>query len=168
MSQCSSGCPRELVQQDPISLGVIENDETIVRGAFDPRNGNARTGNIKSAIIPKDDLLSGNLSVWRLAPQGIDREDLINRLDVIEGQSLFALCGVNAGDLRSIRIGSRRAISVVDECDCDQDGNKHEAHAHIALCKSLVQDGITKEDPHFEQIRTELHGRLKKSKIWEK
>jgi hypothetical protein len=157
-----------LVQQDPISLGVIDDDETIVRGAFDPRSGNARTRLVKSAIIPKPDLLSGNFSVWRIEPEGISCDRLISRLDVIPGQSLFALCAIAARDLRAMKIGSERALSVVDECECDQAGNKHEAHAHIALCKGLVAQGVGKDHPDFEQLRLELHVMFKDGVIWEK
>lgn len=156
------------MQQDPISLGVIEDDETIVRGAFDPRSGNARTGLIKSAIIPKPDLLSGNFSVWRIEPNGISCDRLITHLDKIPDQSLFVLCAIAARDLRSMKIGSDRALSVVDECDCDQVGNKHEAHAHIALCKGLAAQGIGKDHPDFEQLRQELHVMFKDGIIWEK
>lgn len=166
MSGCSSGCPRELVQQDPVSLGVIDDQEIIVRGAFDPRSGNAKTRNIKAAIIPKEDLLSGTFSVWRLEPPGISCSDLIQTLDVIPDQSLFALCGLSAKEIRSVKAGAVRALSVVDECECDREGNKHKAHAHIAICKSLLAQGIHKDHPDFEQARTELHAKFKGSEIW--
>lgn len=153
------------MQQDPISLGIIQNTETIVRAAFDPSSGNAKTGNIKAAIIPKNDLLTGNFSVWRIEPLGIPCDELFGRLDIREGQSLFALCGVPAGVLRSMRFGEHRALSVVDECECDQLGNKHPAHAHIALCKNLLAEGVGKDHPEFEQLRTELHSLFKRGEL---
>jgi hypothetical protein len=156
------------VQQDQDSLGIITDDEVIVRGAFDPRSAKAATGNIRSSIIPKEHLLTGQLSVWRLDPPGIAINDLAARLDSIPGQSLYALCGLPAGTIRSISRDSDRAFSVVDECECDQEGNKHPAHAHIALCKSLVAQGLGKDHPDFEQVRTELYFKLKSSLVWER
>ncbi|WP_338425152.1 hypothetical protein [Sphingopyxis kveilinensis] len=154
------------MQQDPISFGTIDDQEIIVRAAFDPRSGNAKTGNIKAAIIPKEDLLSGSFSVWRLEPLGISCSELIERLDVVPNQLLFALCGLPASEIRAVKAGTARALSVVDECECDAQGNKHPAHAHVAICKSLTKQGLHKDHPDFEQARTELHAKFKRSPIW--
>lgn len=155
------------MQQDEVSLGPIADDETIVRGALDPRHWNAKDRKIKAAVIRKKDLFSGNLSVWRVEPHGISLAELVERLGAVPEQRLAALCGISARDIRSIEASGARAFSVVDECDCDRDGNKHPAHAHIALCKSLIANGVDLEHPEFEQVRTELHARFTGSRIWE-
>jgi hypothetical protein len=157
------------VQQDQVSLGVIDGDEIIVRGALDPRHLNKSRTKVRAAIIQSDHLLAGQLSVWRMGPVGIKCDELVARLSDVPGQSLFALYGVPASAIRSISVeGGVRALSVVDECECDAEGNKHEAHAHIAICKGLIEQGMTKVDKEFEQIKTDLYGMLKQRPVWER
>lgn len=166
MSLCGASCPRESEQQDPSSVGVIEGEEWIVRGALDPRHGNLRTLNVKPAVVPKADLIRGQLSVWRQKPEGIGEAEIAGLIQAAVAhqspvQTLFALCKVPACEIRSILFTDRRAFCVVDECDCDQEGNKHPYHAHVAFCRASVAAGIDETDMHFEQARTELHAKFK-------
>lgn len=120
MSGCAAGCPRELIQQDTVSLGVIANDEVIARGAYDPSHGEAKKRKITNQIIRKDDLIDGACSVWRLAPPGITLEQLIVRLEEIKEDPLFAVTTAAAADIRLIKLPTgTRAFCVVDECECD-------------------------------------------------
>ena len=56
---------------------------------------------------------------------------------------LHAVLQVNAGKVRSqvfpIDELNVRCFFIVDECDCDLEGNKHPAHAHIGLCCDLLR-----------------------------
>jgi len=54
----------------------------------------------------------------------------------------------------------------VDECECDAEGNKHPAHAHIALCKFQKADGITMEDAPFIDAHRALIETFKRRWVW--
>jgi hypothetical protein len=156
---CTSGCPRERVQQDPQSLGIIADAERIARGAFDPSHGDARKLKIRPGLIARGNLYLGECSVWRLAPLGIHVADLVPRLEnARSGQKLFAISARMAGEIRAIKFGDgdQQAFCVVDECECDQEGNKHEAHAHIAFCREAIKAGCFQDDPRFTVAHREL------------
>lgn len=163
MIGCQVNCPKELKSQDAASFGVVEDEEQIVRAALSPRH--VKSQRIKAALIPKNHLFEGHLSVWRYGGRGIPHNALVERLGTVPDQELFALCGLKAGQIRGIKVGTSRALSVVDECECDRDGGKHEAHAHIALCKTLIAAGMSKEDALFEQTRQELYALFKSNAV---
>lgn len=167
MSACDDGCPREETQQDPISIGPIGGSEIIARGGHSPRHGDAVKRKPRAALIRGEDLLSGNYSVWRIEPTGIACMDLVDRLSGVPGQTLFALFAISAEEIRRVRtVAGDRAFFVVDECECDAEGNKHPAHAHIGICSALIDGGLKREDEVFEQARQDLYGLLKTNPIW--
>ncbi|HMI17944.1 MAG TPA: hypothetical protein VK533_00230 [Sphingomonas sp.] len=150
-------------------MGVIADDEHIARGAFSPSHGNAKTLSIKNGLISRASLFAGQCSVWRLNPPGIEVADLITILAAGRPeQRLFAISAKTAEQIREIQIeGGIRAFCVVDECDCDQDGNKHPAHAHIALCKQMIAAGFSEGDARFVKVHRDLVALLAPARIWE-
>lgn len=170
MSGCSAGCPREAISQDNVSIGTISDDESIARGAYDPSHGNAKTYNIKGQLIPVKDVIAGTGSVYRLAPRGVAVADLIKILeDGRPDQNLFAVTAVPAAKIRGIEWPEGgRAFCVVDECDSDRLGNKHPAHAHIALCRNLATADLDRTDPNIVQVYRDLMNlfRSSQSHVW--
>jgi hypothetical protein len=61
-------------------------------------------------------------------------------------------CPVRQGGPRrrntEYQVNDQRGFSVLDQCDLDDDGNKHRAHAHIAICERLKAT-ISREDDIF-------------------
>lgn len=169
---CPIPCPFEATTQDALSPGPVANDEAIARGAYDPSQGNAKTGNIKLGVVARKDLLANQLSVWRLAgdPPRITIDDLATRLQArTDLGTLFAIVSTEAETIRSLRSPTTggRAFCVRDECDCDQNGNKHPAHAHVAICNSARGPGFSVESPDFVQIHRDLAHAFKANKVWE-
>src|SRR5205807_713634 len=98
---------------------------------FDPSHGSLRKRKIRECLIPKTHLFDGEASVWRIGGVGIPLGDLIEKLKGSRSDPLFAVLAVQAKDIRDIRLGAigPRAFCLVDECECDADGNKLPAHA---------------------------------------
>jgi hypothetical protein len=169
-------CPKESIQQDPASYGPIGNHELIARGAYDPGHGNAKTGNIKSNVVPRKDLFNNAMSVWRMRSGeiGIEIEELVGILEERndEKSTLFAVCAATAAQIRSIIApdSKQRAFCVLDECECDPEDatKKHPAHAHIAICDNLRTRKFTEDCPTFAQIYKDLGHFIKNSSIWAK
>jgi hypothetical protein len=170
VSGCALACALEGQQQDPHSIGIISNDEPIARGAYDPSHGKAATLNISNGIITNKDLIAGTVSVYRISPQGISVDDLIPLLKgARKDANLFAISAASAAKIRAIkRDNGDRALCVLDECDCDQEGNKHTAHAHISLCRRYAANGVDQNDPEYAQIKRDLLDlfRPKTSIVW--
>lgn len=138
MSGCLGGCPREQQQQDNVSLGIIADNEVISRGGF-YSSGVDKKGKIRPSLIRKSDLKIGQCSVWRMSPPGLTPDVLIPLLKASRADPLLVLASTTAQKIREVTLVSGgRAFCVVDECDCDQEGGKHPAHAHIALCGVAV------------------------------
>jgi hypothetical protein len=166
---CGDGCPREAVQQDQVSLGVIASNENLARGAFHPTAGDGYKLKIRSSLIPKDDLLNGTGSVWRLAPPGLSFEEALDKIQQARDQPLFAVAAAPVGKIREIRLGAdgARAFCVVDECNCDQHGSKHPAHAHIAICRGAAVNGIGKDHEGFIDAHRQLVSLFANNPLWQ-
>ena len=158
---CSVSCPRELVSQDSVSPGPIEPAETVARGAYDPSHGKAGKATIKPAFIDKRALASSELSIWRLGatPVGLPLPRLKAIMRITGGgRKLFAVGMALASDVRGVSLETtgHRALCVVDECDCDQSGNKHPAHGHIKLCPHLEGGGLHADSPEIKELQLKL------------
>lgn len=165
-----AACPRELVIQDRFSIGLINDNECLARGAFAPSHGNPRTHNVSNQILPVAEIMRGQGSVYRLAPSGVDIGSLVTLLESTKPeQKLFALIAVGAAEVREIRYGERRAFCVVDECDSDGQGAKHSAHAHISICSALADTGVDRSDLEFNQAIRDLLTlfRRKDRQVWQ-
>lgn len=152
---CAEVCPREQVQADLASLGIIGDDEPIARGAYYPSH--IKSGKITNQLMKPADVHGGHCSVWRLKSGSMTVEMVVPIL--VEGRSnpLHKIVTVPASKIRELKLADgRRAFCVVDECECDQQGNKHEAHAHIALCANARAAGLKQDDEIFVQAYRSL------------
>ena len=176
MNSCSEACPRETVSADDASPGPIEKDEVICRGAFHaepPVNSLHfnKDGAVKIAVIRNADLRHGTLSVWRASNKvGLSVDDVAQLVATYgpNNQSLMQVLGVEASHIRSSRItvSSGRIYCIVDECETDDLGNKHPAHAHISLCRKLFPVAPDQVDLAFIQAREHLYLLFSKSVVW--
>lgn len=164
---CAQACPKEAEPRDDASPGPIADGEKIARAAFDPSAGSAAKGKIENSVVRKKDLFAGELSVWRLGdtPPSIDLPDLIEFLmRREEDRTLFAIVWSEAVSIREIRspLDGSRALCVLDECVTDHEGNKHPAHAHIALCCNVKNSpDFDEKSETFTQIYRDLANLLK-------
>jgi hypothetical protein len=148
---CQPICNRETVSQDPEkSPGVVSSDELIHRAIY-PSNRSA-TG-IRRGAIAASHLWGGQLSVWSLGPVvTLELSDLVELLDPLmirsNGERFDQIRSALTGTIRAYQINDQRGFSVVDECDLDEVGTKHRAHAHIAICERLKAT-ITQGDDTF-------------------
>lgn len=169
MPGCSKPCELETVSQDPeFSPGPVQDHEPLSRGLFDPSHG--KPGNIRNTHLPKKDLLARKLSVWRTSDvTSFTIHDLRTRLASGDnGGALFAIASVQTGDVRDHRIHDNpdRVLCVRDECDVDHEGNKHPAHAHIALCNSRFPDPVDVSSEDFVQTWRDLCLMFKNNQVW--
>lgn len=164
---CEVSCPLEQNSRDPASPGVVDDQETICRGAFG-KKAHYNSSGVKPTFIRDRDLLLGELSVWRLNHSDIDeiRSELNARPP--EGNTLWDLFGVSASAIRNIRTPSwnGRVISVLDDCRIDDMGGKHPAHAVLGICQSLNLGPDDKASPVYVEIRETLVQLLKAGVIW--
>lgn len=168
MTGCAQDCPREASQQDSASDGPVGATEVIARGLYEPSHGSVKKFKIRPSAVPAAHLVAGELSVWRISLDGFDTADLRARLEA-DKPGLFGILGVKASDVRKIPYGSsgHRAFCVVDECECDAEGNKHPKHAHIALCKGLAADGAGPEADDFIAAHRDLSELFKAMRLWQ-
>lgn len=159
---CPQICPREAASQDDFSPGLVESTETLARGAYDPQHGSFGKANIRLALIQKKALAASELSVWRMSDKApgirLGRLKAILRIAGGNQRRLFAVTMAPAGAVREITLSTtgNRALCVVDECICDAAGNKHPAHAHIALCQDLAGKGLTSESVEIVELQQKL------------
>jgi hypothetical protein len=118
-------------------------------------------GRVKNSIVKNSDLLAGRLSIWRLSKlAGTDLATVEEQLleHAPEGQELSEALCTRAGEIRAIRIAQRagQSLCVLDECEVDEEGNAHPAHAHIALCEQILKVVSGRDDPLFQQLKNEL------------
>jgi hypothetical protein len=167
---CAQVCARELVSRDPgVSPGPIHSDESIHRGIFPSQI----KGGLKSSVVTAGHLWNGQLSVWRLG--GVVALDLPALLDILEplmvradGERFSQLRPASVAVIRDYQVNGERGFSVLDECDLDDQGRKHSAHAHIAICDRL-RERITREDEVFAGLQEWLKLLFEKNPpIWER
>lgn len=153
-------CPLEQLERDPRSPGVIDDDEDIVRGAYDPMH--FKGARIRPSVLRSGDLAKGQLSVWRSsAKSGSNLKDIESILGE-NGPSQHALAAmlvVNAQRIRELReqVSNLRLFCIVDECDTNEDGGWHRAHAHIALCMNLEDDVKNTDSERFVSLKEQLY-----------
>lgn len=156
MTSCVTVCPLE-AQPSEGSPGTVSDDELLVRVAW---MSHFKKGVLKNSFIKNDDLLQGQLSVWRrnLIAES-SPEDVA---DVLIAKSngrtdLHSVLAASAADIRAIHLDGARALCVVD--DMDTGAGPDPAHAVIKMCDRFA--GIENDAPEFLQIRTELQHLLK-------
>lgn len=159
MSDCETMCPLEAQQQDNRSPGVIGDDELICRAAYDPIA--FRKNKMTTAIVRGSDLLAGTLSVWRCSDlAGTSASSIVEICEnnVPAKNSLAQVMAVKASVIRTIRSSEieGRLFCVVDETETDEAGGSHPAHAHIKICKRLLEQVSGTEDLKFRVIKERL------------
>jgi hypothetical protein len=82
------------------------------------------------------------------------------------GEQFDELRATHASSLREFRVNqtNARAVSLLDECTMDREGNKHRAHAHIAICE-VLRKTIEKGDDTFIAIQEGLKLRFE-PQVW--
>lgn len=159
MSACEAMCPLEAQQQDDRSPGVIGDDELICRAAYDPIA--FRKSKMTAAIVRGSDLLAGTLSVWRCSElAGTSASSIVEicEKNVPAKNSLAQVMAVKASAIRAIRSPEidGRLFCVVDETETDEAGGSHQAHAHIKICRRLLEQVKETDDLMFRVIKERL------------
>lgn len=167
-------CEIELVKVDPDSPGIVLDEENICRGAYGPPPSVHYKANKRlkvSQLVRTQDLVGGNVSVWRAGDQGhLSQDDLLQQLNLVAPaeQETYLLFSINVKALRERRIDEHegRVFCVTDDCVCDAAGNKHPAHASVGLCQTIKQLGLTAENPLLIAIKETLVLMLQTNVIW--
>jgi hypothetical protein len=164
---CAAICPREVTSRDEASPGVIGSDETICRSLY-PSDRN--TGGVKRSAIPASHLWDGTVSVWRVsALSGLTVTQLADLLDHImvrdSGEKFDQIRAVVASSIRSFSVNDVRACSLLDECTMNRSGDKHPAHAHIAICEVLRQQ-IARNDETFRAVQEGIKLLFEPNQVW--
>jgi hypothetical protein len=159
MNGCHKDCPLEAEQADHRSVGVVDDDELIIRAAYDPAH--FKKGKLQNSIIRAKDLLAGTLSVWRVSEKsGIDVAAAVKicKENRPLGQSLAEVRGVAVGELRAARRPeiNGRLFCVVDETDTDEGEGSHPAHAHVRVCQQLMEVIHDGQDEVFIMVKSHL------------
>lgn len=156
----SSICPRETGSQDEASPGPVDNGELICRGAYLPDHIRA-DDRIRMGVLPISHLQKAQLSVYRSGgPYALEYAIALQQLRKVEAQGtkenprvLAAVLRATACAIRGIHYSGAevpiRCFFIVDECECDQNGNKHPSHAHIGFCCELKKLDEDDEDKMF-------------------
>lgn len=152
---CLPICHRERATRDPASPGVIDSAETICRSVYpSDRKGDG----VKRSAIPASQLWAGQISVWRLS-NNFSVPQLVELLEPImvrnTGEKFDQIRAIRAGVIREFLVGDVRACSLLDECTMNHAGDKHPAHAQIAICEYL-QQAISRDHPTFLAIQEGL------------
>jgi hypothetical protein len=166
---CPVICPREEVSRDEVSPGPIGADESILRALF-PSDRSAQ--GIKRSVIPISHLWDGRLSVWRLSPRvGLSLNELVAvlepRLVRGNGEKFDELRATLASTLRKFQANDTRAVCLLDECTIDNEGNKHPAHANIAIC-DVLRKTIAKGDDTVIAIQEGLKLLFEPMTVWQR
>lgn len=139
--RCPDICIREQQPRDPASLGVVASNEDIYRGFF-PSDRN--TSGVKPSAISAQRLWDGELSVWRSCELvGLNVQQLVAFIEPLmvrgKGERFDELRAAPAAEIRNHEVEGvgQRSFSILDDCVYDNAGNKHPAHAHIAICERL-------------------------------
>lgn len=167
---CADTCPESCSQDPEISPGPVEDVERVARGAYTPMHG--VPSNIRASFVRKKDLKAGTLSVWRISEKtDFDLPKLHARLMEVgpDNNNLAGFYSAHVEELRAVieEISRIRAFCIKDECDIDDSGGKHPAHAHIAICKCLSGDGSFYDTPQFEKVADRLIAIFRKRRDWE-
>ncbi len=160
MTGCSSQCRYEAESCDPdCSPGPVEDNEFLCRGAFNPRH--FKKDKLQPSFIPKKELAESRLSVYRESNKvAFSREAVIDQIRKTGSadQSLESVLSAEVLRIRAISAPgvTGRALCVRDECECDREGSKHPAHAHIAICEMSFPAPVDQQTDIFLQIWRDL------------
>lgn len=158
MSQCVAACPRETVTQDSRSVGVIDDDEIILRASYAPMH--LRKGKVQNSFVRASDLFDGELSVWRASQKsGVSIAHAFHIADNVgpDGHHVHQLHGPTARQIRDLRtLDGERLFCVVDETSTDQGDGSHPAHAHIRICDNQRSLMVDTSDVRFRFAREQL------------
>lgn len=131
-------CQIEQTSQSSHSPGPVLDAELVCRWALDPSHINARTRHIKASIIEKGPLSRGMQSAYRAGKETNFHFDDLRDLyfqSPRPGQTLVQILGVRASKIRDLSGQGGPALRVVDETECDREGNHHPNHVHITPCR---------------------------------
>lgn len=155
---CPPICPREQVPRDPESLGVVGTEESIYRGVFPSDRNKA---GVKRSAIAAGQLWEGQISVWRACPLV---GTTLNELKVLlepqlvrpKGERYDQLRCIPVAKIREHQVDGERSFSLLDDCEFDNFGNKHPAHAQIAICERIKQRLADRADDTFIALQEGL------------
>lgn len=168
-----TACACEAICQHPRSPGLVQDNEDVIRGGYDPQA--IRNDKVTAQLIRNRDLLGGCLSVWRCTrPNGLDKNGVLAQLNDLKPQNsrLAAMFSAKAMDIRALRIKDGasplceiRIFCVKDDCKTDENGAWHPDHATIALDEI---DGIVwdVEETSYLQAKELLYAKLRSGRIW--
>lgn len=158
MTGCQETCPYEQTSMDARSYGAVNDNERVVRASYDPMH--YKGDKLKASFVRNDDLLNGQLSVWRLHGSHGTESATVREILTASGPSGHALRGFHSASVSQIRAvkGSdgSRLFCVVDEVETGDDGGFHPAHAHIRLCDSVRAQIEHVGDAKFVEAKEQL------------
>lgn len=168
MTECVDVCPLEQLQRDHRSPGTVDAQEFVARASYDPRH--YKKNKVQSSVIRAADLFNGTLSVWRVsAKAGMSLPELSAKLqaDCEDGQRVKALHPISVAEIRALRTedNTRRLFCVVDECETDDDGGHHPAHAHIRICDELKRQMPDTQSELFVHAKRTLFDAAKADQV---
>jgi hypothetical protein len=166
-----TACPREQIAQHVESPGLVGDDETVCRGAYDPMHFN--TTGVRAAVIRPRDLIQGELSVWRLERDpAFDLEAVANKLIEVgpPGNRLREVLAATVGEIREMQFADmpltdKRVFCVLDDCATDEDGGWHREHATVGLAEIEGVVWAAGTNP-FDIVREGLVSLLKSRVLW--
>ncbi|RXH15151.1 hypothetical protein EAS54_18870 [Bradyrhizobium guangzhouense] len=146
--------------------------EEIHRGIFPSQI--KKGGLLKSSVVTASHLWNGQLSVWRLGTVvSLELDALIEVLEPLmiraNGERFSQLRPASVSVIRNYQVDDERAFSVLDECDLDDKGNKHRAHAHVAICEKLKAKIASVEEEKFNALQEWLKLVLEqRTPVWQR
>jgi hypothetical protein len=165
-------CLCEGTPQHAHSPGLVQDQEGLCRGAFDPVHFN-KSG-IKAAFVRPQHLLAGELSVWRYErdPEfGVGGARAEIEAAKPEGNTLNRILAARAAAIRKfeVRMGNdapgRRAFCVIDDCTTTAEGDWHSEHAVVRMA-DYEDFEWTVECDEFTVAKEGLLAIFKQTAIW--
>lgn len=165
---CKIDCAYEQCSCDSRSVGIVRDGEFLCRATFDP-NHHRSDSEIKPGVISNNQLLKGEISVWRVSSEGAaDIPDILNRLVPPPGNQVRGLAIISVRVLRSGRVGINSGrFCVLDECATDEVGGFHPKHAHISFCRERKFVEADKTSEEFQAVKSHLVNIIKHAAFWE-
>jgi hypothetical protein len=152
-------CCLEQESQHCISPGVVQDDEMICRAAYAPMHikKGADRSRIDISYLRKADIANNTLSVWRyseLSQASIQQIWDVCKQKEADGQKIWKLLFVSAREIRKPD-AHRDQFCLLDECQVNETGGSHRAHAHISMCRRRHPAPIA--ELLVKQIRADLN-----------
>jgi hypothetical protein len=137
----------------------MASDENVYRGVFPSDRKNST---VKRSAVAARHLWTDELSVWGACSLvGTSLEELIAFIDPLmvrpRGERFDELRFAPASLIRDHEVDGKgeRSFSILDECTYNDQGDKHPAHAHIAICERLKAQN-TFQDETFLALQEAL------------